>query len=193
MALANRWVTNRQLGFLLGFMGTRVLGQYDLALLSAEAAPGRLLFVEENIRATARALACRSGRSGPGSPCTRRPTPSSSRRIPGCGRTWPSGSSASSGCSRRDARGLGREALRGLGRALRGESRRRALDGAADGAGAAPPVPRDPGGDEPARGLQRLRHGRGRARPGPRRRADPRPVPRASRPAGRRSSGRCSG
>ena len=56
MALANRWVTTRQLGFLLGFMGSRVLGQYDLALLSAEAAPGRLLFVEENIRATARAL-----------------------------------------------------------------------------------------------------------------------------------------
>ena len=56
MALANRWVTTRQLGFLLGFMGTRVLGQYDLALLSAEATPGRLLFVEENIRATARAL-----------------------------------------------------------------------------------------------------------------------------------------
>jgi coenzyme F420 biosynthesis associated uncharacterized protein len=56
MALANRWVTNRQLGFLLGFMGTRVLGQYDLALLSMEATPGRLLFVEENIRATARAL-----------------------------------------------------------------------------------------------------------------------------------------
>ena len=39
-----------------GFMGQRVLGQYDLALLSAEAAPGRLLFVEENIRQTARAL-----------------------------------------------------------------------------------------------------------------------------------------
>ncbi len=56
MALANRWVTTRQLGFLLGFMGTRVLGQYDLALLSAESAPGRLLFVEENIRATAKAL-----------------------------------------------------------------------------------------------------------------------------------------
>ena len=37
-------------------MGPRVLGQYDLALLSAEAAPGRLLFVEENIRQTARAL-----------------------------------------------------------------------------------------------------------------------------------------
>ena len=56
MALANRWVTTRQLGFLLGFMGQRVLGQYDLALLSAEAAPGQLLFVEENIRATAASL-----------------------------------------------------------------------------------------------------------------------------------------
>ncbi len=56
MAIANRWVTTRQLGFLLGFMGQRVLGQYDLALLSAEATPGRLLFVEENIRNTARVL-----------------------------------------------------------------------------------------------------------------------------------------
>lgn len=56
MALANRWVTSQQLGFLLGFMGTRVLGQYDLAILSAEAQPGRLLFVEENVRATAHAL-----------------------------------------------------------------------------------------------------------------------------------------
>jgi coenzyme F420 biosynthesis associated uncharacterized protein len=56
MALANRWVTSQQLAFLLGFMGTRVLGQYDLAILSAEAEDGRLLFVEENIRATAHAL-----------------------------------------------------------------------------------------------------------------------------------------
>jgi coenzyme F420 biosynthesis associated uncharacterized protein len=56
MALANRWVTSRQLGFLLGFMGSRVLGQYDLAILTAEAAPGRLLFVEENVRLTAHAL-----------------------------------------------------------------------------------------------------------------------------------------
>ncbi len=56
MAIANRYVTTRQLGFLLGFMGQKVLGQYDLALLSAEAATGRLLFVEENIRGTAAAL-----------------------------------------------------------------------------------------------------------------------------------------
>jgi coenzyme F420 biosynthesis associated uncharacterized protein len=56
MALANRYVTTRQLGFLLGFMGQKVLGQYDLALVSAEARDGRLLFVEENIRATARSL-----------------------------------------------------------------------------------------------------------------------------------------
>jgi coenzyme F420 biosynthesis associated uncharacterized protein len=56
MALANRWVTTRQLGFLLGFMGSKVLGQYDLALLTAEAQPGKLLFVEENIRQTAKLL-----------------------------------------------------------------------------------------------------------------------------------------
>ena len=56
IALANRFVTTRQLGFLLGFMGTKVLGQYDLALLTAEAQPGRLLFVEENIRQAATAL-----------------------------------------------------------------------------------------------------------------------------------------
>jgi coenzyme F420 biosynthesis associated uncharacterized protein len=56
MALANRWVTSQQLGYLLGFMGTRVLGQYDIAMLSAEAEDGRLLFVEENVRGTAHAL-----------------------------------------------------------------------------------------------------------------------------------------
>ncbi len=56
MALANRWVTSQQLGFLLGFMGTRVLGQYDIAMLSAEADDGRLLFVEENVRGSAHAL-----------------------------------------------------------------------------------------------------------------------------------------
>lgn len=56
VTLANRWITTRQLGLLLGFMGQRVLGQYDLALLTAETTPGRLLFVEENIRQTATSL-----------------------------------------------------------------------------------------------------------------------------------------
>jgi coenzyme F420 biosynthesis associated uncharacterized protein len=122
MALANRWVTTRQLGILLGFMGQRVLGQYDLALLSAEVAPGRLLFVEENIRQTARALGV------PLEPF----------------RTWIALHETThafefeshpwlrpylSGRLERqltlfgqDTRGLGRDALRGLGRALRGET-----------------------------------------------------------------------
>ncbi len=56
VALANRWITTRQIGLLLGFMGQRVLGQYDLALITAESTPGRLLFVEENIRQTATVL-----------------------------------------------------------------------------------------------------------------------------------------
>jgi coenzyme F420 biosynthesis associated uncharacterized protein len=56
VAIANRYLTTRQIGFLLGFLGQRVLGQYDLTLLSAESVPGRLLFVEENIRQTGRAL-----------------------------------------------------------------------------------------------------------------------------------------
>jgi coenzyme F420 biosynthesis associated uncharacterized protein len=55
-AATNRFLTTGQVGFLLGYLGTRVLGQYDVALLSAEQAPGRLLYVEENIRLTARAV-----------------------------------------------------------------------------------------------------------------------------------------
>ncbi len=122
MALANRWVTNRQLGFLLGFMGTRVLGQYDLALLSMESAPGRLLFVEENIRATARSLGVPLGPfriwialhetthafEFEAHPWLR---PYLAERLERQLRHF-------SG----DARDLGREALRGLGRAIRGES-----------------------------------------------------------------------
>ena len=56
MAIANRSVATRQFGYLLGFIGQRVLGQYDLALLSAEAEPGRLVFVDENIRRVAAGL-----------------------------------------------------------------------------------------------------------------------------------------
>jgi coenzyme F420 biosynthesis associated uncharacterized protein len=121
MAIANRYVTTRQLGFLLGFMGQRVLGQYDLALLSAEARDGRLLFVEENIRGTARALGV------PIAPF----------------RTWIALHETTHAFEfeahpwlrpylaerlerqlalfSRDASSLGRDAIRGLGRALRGE------------------------------------------------------------------------
>jgi coenzyme F420 biosynthesis associated uncharacterized protein len=121
MALANRWVTTRQLGFLLGFMGSKVLGQYDLALLTAEATPGRLLFVEENIRQTATVL------DVPLDPF----------------RTWIALHETTHAFEfeahpwlrpylaerlerqlslfGREASGLGREALRGLGRAIRGE------------------------------------------------------------------------
>lgn len=56
LTYANRWLTTRQIGLLLGFMGQRVQGQYDIALLTAETTPGRLLFVEENIRNTAKAM-----------------------------------------------------------------------------------------------------------------------------------------
>jgi coenzyme F420 biosynthesis associated uncharacterized protein len=102
-------------------MGQKVLGQYDLALLSAESTPGRLLFVEENIRATARAL-----------------------NVPlGPFRTWIALHETTHAFEfeahpwlrpylaerlerqltlfSRDASSLGREALKGLGRALRGE------------------------------------------------------------------------
>ncbi len=57
IAAANRWVTTRQIGLMLAFMGQRVLGQYDVALLAAEEEePGRLLFVDENVRRVARKL-----------------------------------------------------------------------------------------------------------------------------------------
>ena len=122
MALANRWVTTRQLGILLGFLGQRVLGQYDLALLSAEVAPGRLLFVEENIRQTARALdvplepfrlwialhETTHAFEFESHPWLR---PYIAERL-----------ERQLALFGQDARGLGRDALRGLGRALRRET-----------------------------------------------------------------------
>ena len=71
--------------------------------------------------------------------------------------------------------------------------RRRALARAADGSRAEGALPRDPGRDEPARRVQRLRHGRGR--PGPRARASSGSASGSTSagPSARRSSGRCSG
>ena len=121
MALANRWVTTRQLGILLGFMGQRVLGQYDLALLSAEIAPGRLLFVEENIRMTARAL------DVPIAPfrtwiALHETTHAFEFEAHPWLRPYLAGRlERQLTLFGRDARGMGRDAMRGIGRALRGE------------------------------------------------------------------------
>ena len=55
--IVNRSVGNHQLGWLLSFLATKVLGQYDISLL-ATAAPtrGRLYYVEANVLATADSL-----------------------------------------------------------------------------------------------------------------------------------------
>ncbi|MDQ3689853.1 MAG: zinc-dependent metalloprotease [Chloroflexota bacterium] len=52
----NRSVGNQQLGFMLAFLGRKVLGQYDVSLLAAGPTRGRLHFVEPNIVATAAAM-----------------------------------------------------------------------------------------------------------------------------------------
>jgi coenzyme F420 biosynthesis associated uncharacterized protein len=52
----NRSVGNQQLGFLLAFLGRKVLGQYDVSLLAAAPTRGRLHFVEQNIVGTAASL-----------------------------------------------------------------------------------------------------------------------------------------
>ncbi|HLE58765.1 MAG TPA: zinc-dependent metalloprotease [Candidatus Limnocylindria bacterium] len=55
--ILNRSLGNQQLGLLLAFLGRKVLGQYDIALLAAAAtARGRLAFVEPNVAATAVAM-----------------------------------------------------------------------------------------------------------------------------------------
>jgi coenzyme F420 biosynthesis associated uncharacterized protein len=52
----NRTVGNQQLGFMLAFLGRKVLGQYDVSLLAAGPTRGRLHFVEQNIQGTAAAM-----------------------------------------------------------------------------------------------------------------------------------------
>jgi coenzyme F420 biosynthesis associated uncharacterized protein len=122
MALANRWLTTRQLGFLLGFMGTRVLGQYDLALLSAESAPGRLLFVEENIRATARSLGVAIGPFRTWIALHETTHAFEFEAHPWLRPYLAERLERQLSLFGKDARDLGRDALRGLGRSIRGES-----------------------------------------------------------------------
>jgi coenzyme F420 biosynthesis associated uncharacterized protein len=53
----NQRVLSAELGFLLGYLARRVLGQYDLALLGREPVTnGKLYYVEPNIRMVERAL-----------------------------------------------------------------------------------------------------------------------------------------
>lgn len=121
MALANRWITTRQLGFLLGFMGQRVLGQYDLALLSAETTPGRLLFVEENIRATATSLGVPLGPFRTWIALHETTHAFEFEAHPWLRPYLASRLERQMTLFGSDVRGMGREALRGVGRALRGE------------------------------------------------------------------------
>ena len=121
MALANRWITTRQLGFLLGFMGQRVLGQYDLALLSAEATPGRLLFVEENIRQTARSLGVPLGPFRTWIALHETTHAFEFEAHPWLRPYIASRLERQMALFGSDVKGMGREAMRGLGRALRGE------------------------------------------------------------------------
>ena len=123
MTLANRWVTTRQLGLLLGFMGQRVLGQYDLALLSAETEPGRLLFVEENIRHTARALdvPLEPFRTWIALHETTHAFEFEAHPVAPAVHRGAAGAPARA-CSATTPRRSGREAVRSLGAALRGEA-----------------------------------------------------------------------
>ena len=187
VALANRFVTTRQIGLMLGFMGQRVLGQYDLALLSAETTPGRLLFVDENIRHTATALDL------PLDPFrTWIALHETTHAFEFEAHPWLRPYLASRlerqlSAFSRDAATLSKDALSGLGQASAGWRRQHWMERLHDRR-AAPPVPRDAGGDEPARGVQRLRHGRGRPRSRPGRRADQCALPRTAPEPHRRSS-----
>jgi coenzyme F420 biosynthesis associated uncharacterized protein len=122
VALANRWINTRQLGYLLGFMGARVLGQYDLALLSTEATPGRLLFVEENIRATARSLGIPIGPFRTWIALHETTHAFEFEAHPWLRPYLAERLERQLALFGTDARGLGREAIRGVGRSLRGEA-----------------------------------------------------------------------
>ena len=174
-------VTGAEMGGLLAFLSSKVLGQYDLA-------PGgtpRLLLVAPNIVATERRSRSTRTTSAAGSPCTRRPTGCSSRPCRGCASTGQPDRRGSPSTSRRP--------------------RRTSPDGSSSSAGTSPTCSprrghrltlRDPRAEGPhrpddrrdvaPRGPRRRRDGRRRAPRHPQRRRDPPQV----RPAPQRR-GRC--
>ena len=57
LGTVNQKILSAEVGLLLGYLGRKVLGQYDLTLLGREPmTPGRLYFVEPNIQAAERTL-----------------------------------------------------------------------------------------------------------------------------------------
>ena len=53
LGAATQYGVSTQLGVLLGFLGRRVLGQYDIPLLDPEPGPAAIYFVDSNLRAVA--------------------------------------------------------------------------------------------------------------------------------------------
>ena len=85
---AARRATGAQLGLVLGWMSTRVLGQYDLLLRRGEdTGRRRVLRGPQHRGARAAPRLSRHSSSGCGSPCTRSPTAASSPASPGCAPT----------------------------------------------------------------------------------------------------------
>ncbi len=53
LGTATRYGVSAQIGVLLGFLGRRVLGQYDIPLLDPDGGPAQIYFVDANLRAVA--------------------------------------------------------------------------------------------------------------------------------------------
>ena len=106
---------------MVGLLSQRVLGQYDLALLSAEHTPGKLLFVEENIRQTARSLGVPLGPFRTWIALHETTHAFEFEAHPWLRPYLAERLERQMALVGGDVRQMGREALKGLGRALRGE------------------------------------------------------------------------
>ena len=102
MAMANRFVTTRQIGCCSGSWASGSSASTTSRCCPPRRRPAGCCSSRRTSARPRQPGRAARGRSGPGSRCTRRPTPSSSRLTRGCGRTSPS---ASSGRSRSSATG----------------------------------------------------------------------------------------